>query len=52
MLGHSEIDIEVSDTGIETVKSNYCREISRDNRDANCVLITIQKEVRFSYKDK
>ena len=36
MLDHSEIDIEVSDTSMETTYSNDYREISRDNRDANC----------------
>jgi len=36
MLDHSEIDIEVSDIGMETTDSNYYREISRGNRDANC----------------
>ena len=36
MLDHSEIDIEVSDTGMETTDSNDYREISRGNRDTNC----------------
>jgi len=38
MLGHLELDIEVSDTGMETVESNDCREMSRKNEDANGVL--------------
>jgi len=38
MLGHSELDIEVSDTGMETVKSDNCRGMSRNDRDANGVL--------------
>ena len=38
MLDHSEIDIEVSDVGMETVKSNDCRKILRDDGDANDVL--------------
>jgi len=38
MLGHSELDMEVSDTDIETAESNDCREMSRKNRDANGVL--------------
>ena len=41
MLGHSDIDTEVSDTGIETVESDDCREISRNDGDANSVLVTI-----------
>jgi len=38
MLGHSEINPEVSDAGIETMEFNDCREVSRDNRDANGML--------------
>ena len=38
MLGCLEIDIEVSDTGMETANSNDCREMSRDDRDANGML--------------
>jgi len=41
MLGHSDIDTEVSDTDIETVESDDCREMSRNDRDANGVLVTI-----------
>ena len=40
MLGRSEIDIEVLDAGMETVESNDCREVSRDDRDANGILAT------------
>jgi len=39
MLGHSELDIEVSDAGMETVESNDCRGVSGKNRDANSVLV-------------
>jgi len=38
MLGHSELNMEVSDAGIETVESNDCREVFRKDRDANGVL--------------
>ena len=38
MLGCLELDIEVSNTGIETVESNDCREMLRNNGDANGVL--------------
>ena len=51
MLGHSELDTEVSDAGIETTESNDCREVSKKNRDANGVLATMREEVRFSCKD-
>ena len=38
MLGHLELDIEISDTGIETIESDNCRRLLRDNRDTNGVL--------------
>ena len=52
MLGHSEIDMEVSDAGMETIESDDCREISRDDRDTNSVLVTTQERARFSCKDR
>ena len=51
MLGHSELNIEVSDTGMETVESDDCRGMSKKDGDANGVLAMIQEEVRFSCKD-
>jgi len=41
MLGHLEIDIEVSDADMETTESDDCREVSKDDRDANSVLAMI-----------
>ena len=38
MLGHSELDTEVSDAGMETAESDDCRELFKKNRDANSVL--------------
>ena len=38
MLGHSELDTEVSDTGMETMESNDCRGMSEKNGDANGML--------------
>ena len=38
MLDHSELDMEVSDVGMETTKSNDCRGVSKKDRDANGVL--------------
>ena len=38
MLGHSELDMEVSDTGMKTIGSNDCREVSRKDKDANGML--------------
>ena len=38
MLGHLKIDIEISDAGMETVESNDCREVSKNDRDANSIL--------------
>jgi len=51
MLGHSELDMEVSDTDMETIKSNDCREVFRKNRDTNGVLATTREEAKFSCKD-
>jgi len=51
MLGRSELDMEVSDAGMETVGSDDCREVSRKDRDANGVLAMTQEGARFSCKD-
>ena len=51
MLDHLELDIEVSDAGIETTESDNCREVSRKDRNANGVLAVMQEGVRFSCKD-
>jgi len=51
MLDHSELDMEVSDAGMETVESDDCREMSKKDRDTNSVLAVMQEGVRFSYKD-
>ena len=52
MLGHLELDTEVSDTGMETMESDDSRGVSRKDRDANGMLAMMQKEARFSCKDK
>jgi len=52
ILGCSEVDIEVSDTGMETVESDDCREMLGDNIDANGVLAMMQEKARFSHKDR
>jgi len=38
MLDHSELDIEVSDAGMEITESDDCRRMLRSNGDANDVL--------------
>ena len=38
MLGRSELDTEVSDAGMETMESDDCREVSKQNGDTNGVL--------------
>jgi len=38
MLGHLELDTEVSYADMETMESNDCRGMSRNDRDANDVL--------------
>jgi len=51
MLGHSELDTEVSDADMETVESDECRGMSRKNGDVNGVLAMMQEGARFSCKD-
>ena len=51
MLGCLELDMEVSDAGMETVESDDCREVFRKDRDANGVLTAMREGVRFSCKD-
>ena len=41
MLGHSEIDTEVSDVSIETAESDECRRVLKDDGNANSVLAMI-----------
>ena len=52
MLDYLELDTEVWDAGIKTTKSNYCRGVSRNNRNTNGMLATMQGGVRFSCKDR
>jgi len=40
MLGHSKIDTEISNTDMEPIESDDCREILRDDRDINDMLAT------------
>ena len=51
MLGRLELDMEVLDTGMETMESDSCRGVSKKDRDANGVLAAMQEEARFSCKD-
>jgi len=41
MLGYLELDMKVSNAGMETAESNDCRGVSRKNKDANSMLATI-----------
>ena len=52
MLGYSELNMEILDADMETTKSDDCRGVSKKDRDANSVLAIMQKETRFSCKDK
>ena len=52
MLGCLEVDIEVSDTGIETIESDNYKGISENNRDINGMLVVIWEKARFSHKDE
>ena len=51
MLGHSEVDTEVSDTDMKIMRSNNYREISGDASDVNGVLVTTWERARFFYKN-
>jgi len=51
ILGRSELDMEVSDTGMETAESDDCRVVSKKNGDTNDVLAATREGVRFSCKD-
>jgi len=51
MLGHPELDTEISDTGMETAESDDCRGVSKKDGDANSVLAMTRKGARFSCKD-
>ena len=51
MLGHLELDAEVSDAGMETAESDDCRGLSKQDGDANGVLAAMHEGVRFSCKD-
>ena len=52
MLDYLELDIEVSDVDMETTESNDCKELLRDDRNANSMLAIIQEGARFSHKDR
>ncbi len=47
MLGHLEIDMEVSDAGMKIVEFNDYKEVSGDDRDANGVLAVTWKRATF-----
>ena len=48
MLDHSELDMEVSDAGMETAESDDCRGLSKKDGDANGMLATTREGARFS----
>ena len=52
ILGHPELDMEVSDAGMETAESNDCRGVSKKDRDANGVLAATREGARFFCKDE
>jgi len=51
MLGHLEIDTEVSDAGMETAESDDCRSVFKKDGDANGVLAATREGARFPCKD-
>ena len=52
MLDYLELDMKVSDAGMETVEFNDCRGMSRKDGDANGVLAVMQVGARFFCKDR
>ena len=52
MLGYLKLDMEVSDVGMETTESDNCREMLRNDRDANSVLATMWEGARFFHKNR
>ena len=52
MLDYLELDMKVSDAGMETVEFNDCRWMSRKDGDANGVLAVMQVGARFFCKDR
>ena len=50
MLGHSEVDMKISSTGMETMESDDCKEMLEDNKDANRVLAITWEGAKFSHK--
>jgi len=52
MLGCPELDMEVSDAGMETAESDDCRGVSKEDGDANGVLAMTHEGVRFFCKDR
>lgn len=52
MLSHSEIDMKVSDIGMETIGFNEYRVIWRVNKVANDILAIIYGRIWFFCKDR
>ena len=52
VLGHSEIDMKVSDTGMKIIESNDYKGVSGDDRDANGVLAVTWEGATFFHKDE
>ena len=47
ILDYSEIDTEVSGTGVEIMESHNCREVLGDSRDTNGVLAMMKESKIF-----
>ena len=52
MLGHLELDTEVSNAGMKTMESNNCRGVSKKDGDANGVLATTREGARYFSKNE
>ncbi len=52
MLGCLELDMEVSDAGMETTESNDCRRVFRKDGDANSIVGCNVRRSEISCKDR
>ena len=52
ILGRPELDMEVSDAGMETAESDDCRGVSKKDGDANGVLATMREGARYFSKNE
>ncbi len=52
MLGHSEVDMKISSTGMETMEFDDYKEMLEDNKDANRMLAITWEGAKIFHKYK